>query len=301
MSDIRNIDIRRLDGGLLLIFRELLRLRRGSDVATYLGLSQPAVSHALARLRELLDDPLFVRKSHGLEPTRRAIELGPKVEAILDMAVSILEPSSAFDPTKSDRCFVISAPLHIMHVLAVPLTRLLREQSPKVTFEIQPYHSGSIAELNRMEVDLVIGAYAEMPTGVINRLLYTDHFCVVASKDHPKIRNNTISLEQIGEIEHIFASSRTKTAGGNGLPSPRLIPRRAVVGDWHTALLMISQTDAIGACPRRFAEMYASQLNIQLLESPYDTKPIQVSITRRIADNEAAVDWFVNCLEEAAA
>ena len=86
MSDFDLNQIRRLDGGLLLVFRELLRTRRASTVAERLGLSPSAISHALTRLRDLFNDQLFVRRPHGFEPTRRALELGPKIEALIDLS-----------------------------------------------------------------------------------------------------------------------------------------------------------------------------------------------------------------------
>ena len=85
MSDINQLDIRRIDGGLLLVFRELCRRRRTTAVAAHLGLSQSAVSHALGRLRDLFGDPLFLRRPHGLEPTPRALELAPRIEALIDL------------------------------------------------------------------------------------------------------------------------------------------------------------------------------------------------------------------------
>src|SRR6187549_935469 len=105
MSDIDTSKLRRLDGGLMLVFRELLRTGRASQAAERLGLSQPAISHALTRLRDLFDDQLFVRRPHGFEPTRRALELGPQVEALIALAGEALSPDSRFDPARSDRLF----------------------------------------------------------------------------------------------------------------------------------------------------------------------------------------------------
>src|SRR5687768_8137790 len=99
MSDIDQNKLRRLDGGLLLVFRELLRAGRASVAAERLGLSQPAISHALGRLRDLFDDPLFVRRPHGFEPTRRAQELGPQIEALIGLAGAALSPDNSFEPT----------------------------------------------------------------------------------------------------------------------------------------------------------------------------------------------------------
>src|SRR5262245_7663517 len=105
MTDIDTNKLRRLDGGLLLVIRELLHERRASRVAESLGLSQPAISHALTRLRDLFDDPLFVRRPHGFEPTRRALELGPQIDALIGLAGQALTPDAGFDPAVSRRLF----------------------------------------------------------------------------------------------------------------------------------------------------------------------------------------------------
>src|SRR5947207_632997 len=98
MSDIDINDIRRLDGNLLLVFRELARTRRTTEAAARLGVTQSTISHALARLRALFRDPLFARRPHGLEPTPRALELGPRIEALLDMTSAVLARDGGFDP-----------------------------------------------------------------------------------------------------------------------------------------------------------------------------------------------------------
>src|SRR5690348_16868634 len=110
MSDIDTNKLRRLDGGLLLVFRELLRTGRASQAAARLGLSQPAISHALGRLRDLFDDPLFVRRPHGFEPTRRALDLGPQIERLIGLADAALSPDARFDPAHSRRVFRFGAP-----------------------------------------------------------------------------------------------------------------------------------------------------------------------------------------------
>src|SRR5215813_14937949 len=110
MSDFDQNKIRRLDGGLLLVFRELLRTGRASVAAERLGLSPSAISHALTRLREVFDDPLFIRRPHGFEPTRRAEQLGPQVEALLALAHRTVTRDAGFDPAASTREFRFAAP-----------------------------------------------------------------------------------------------------------------------------------------------------------------------------------------------
>src|SRR5438067_3914430 len=122
MSNFDKLKIRRLDGGLLLIFRELLADRRASEVSQRLGLSQSAISHALTRLRDLFGDPLFIRKSHGFEPTRRALELGPRIEALIDLIGTTVSENGRFDPKRSRRRFAIASPDYFMTLIADRLT-----------------------------------------------------------------------------------------------------------------------------------------------------------------------------------
>src|SRR5947209_20555192 len=121
MSEFDLNQIRRLDGGLLLVFRELLRTGRASTVAQRLGLSPSAISHALNRLRELFDDPLFIRRPHGFEPTRRAEELGPQVEALIELTARTQTRDLGFDPQLSKRAFRFVAPEFVTALIGAEL------------------------------------------------------------------------------------------------------------------------------------------------------------------------------------
>src|SRR6187431_3117671 len=128
MRDIDENKIKQLDGSLLLVLRELLRQRRTTLVARRLGLSQSAVSHALARLRVLFGDPLFVREPHGLRPTRHALTLAPKVEALLADMGQALGMADAFDAKSAERGFRIGAPDHLATLLAPELLRVFASE-----------------------------------------------------------------------------------------------------------------------------------------------------------------------------
>src|SRR5689334_23625292 len=134
MSEFDQMKLRRLDGGLLLIFRELLTQRRASEVSQRLGLSQSAISHALSRLRDLFGDPLFIRKSHGFEPTRRAMELGPKIEGLIDLTGGTVSESGGFDPGHSRRRFNIVAEESIASLIADGLAESVRREAPTAMF-----------------------------------------------------------------------------------------------------------------------------------------------------------------------
>src|SRR5215210_4732084 len=129
MSDMSIDDVRRLDGGLLLVFREVLRTGSATATAARLGVSQSAVSHALARLRRIHQDPLFLRRPHGLEPTRRAVELGPLVD-VLENTAALFGRSAAFDPATSDRRVTLAAPEFVVAMIGGPMLRRWRTTAP---------------------------------------------------------------------------------------------------------------------------------------------------------------------------
>src|SRR6185295_7659004 len=137
MSDIDANNIRRLDGGLLLVFRGLLRRRQTTAVARELGLSQSAVSHALTRLREIFDDALFTRRPHGLEPTRRALELAPRIDALIDLADETLKREGTFEPAHSQRRFGLVAPEFVTALVGAKLVQSFRKQAPTASFYVQ--------------------------------------------------------------------------------------------------------------------------------------------------------------------
>src|ERR1700736_982408 len=110
MDSIDDIHIRRLDLTLLIVFEKLLKARRMSAVAIEMGLTQSAVSHAVGRLRSVFDDPLFVRKGAGVEPTARAQLLGPPLAEALTSIRDAIQIGRHFDPETAIRQFTVAAP-----------------------------------------------------------------------------------------------------------------------------------------------------------------------------------------------
>src|SRR5262249_36835394 len=133
MSDIKKPDIRKLAGNLLRVSRELARTRRTTEAAQRLRVTQSTVSHALARLRDVFDDPLFVRRPHGLEPTPRALELAPRIDGLIDMAGAVLT-REGFDPALSERRFRLAAPEFVAALIGGPLVQTFQREAPRASF-----------------------------------------------------------------------------------------------------------------------------------------------------------------------
>lgn len=299
MTDIGISNIRKLDGSLLLVFRELLRSRNASETARRLSLSQSAISHNLARLRDLFDDPLFVRKPHGLEPTRRAIELGPQVEELMNVAARTLG-GTRFDPATSDRTFLFAAPEYFTAQIGTGLADLFESEAPSARFWCQYLPQQNVfTDLRRGELDLAVGRFEEqVPAHIELERLYREEYCIVLRRDHPTIRGR-VGSRQVYRLSYIFAGSQSELTLMEIEADYSEYNMLAVVPQWLTALCIVATTDAATICPRRLAERQARALNLQVLKSPIDIPEFDVSLARRRGDNDPGISWFAQAIRDA--
>jgi len=304
MSDIDNDDIRRIDGGLLLVFRELIRRRRTTAVAVHLGLSQSAVSHALGRLRDLFGDPLFLRRPHGLEPTNRALELAPRIEALIDMMGAAVRSDHGFDPARSGRTFNLAATEYGVGLIDGAFVTRFRNAAPNATFALQHMRGfAALDALRRGLIDAALGRFESLPTGFASQNLLEDRYCVVARRDHPTI-HGSISLGRWMRTGHIFASAYSHddeilgpAVGEDPMPTGRVVTT-AVVPRWEMALELVAGSDSIATCPRRLAEQRAQALGLQVLDPPGFTQTWTLAAARR-DEADPGLDWFCGLLKDA--
>jgi DNA-binding transcriptional LysR family regulator len=292
MTDIDTIAIRRVDGGLLLIFRELLRQQRTTAVAARLGLSQSAVSHALTRLRDVFADPLFVRRPHGLEPTRRALELGPRIDALLKQLSDTIVAPAAFVPSTSTRRFLFSAPEFIAALIGPELTARFRKRAPRASFVIAFLPADKALDGLRQGMgDVALGRFESLPSGFAQETIYRDRYCVVARAGHPRIKRR-MTATQYAEIGHVYAYSESETVPAERGETPE-IAFTASVPLWLTALQMVAVSDAIATVPRKLAQRQARFLKLQVLPPPFEPKTIEVSAVRRAGTLDPGIDWLL--------
>ena len=305
MNEFDQAQIRKLDGGLLLIFRELLARRRASEVAQHLGLSPSAISHALSRLRDIFGQPLFIRRAHGLEPTQRALELGPRIEALLTLMGETLSSDTGFDPARSRRRFGIACSEEIASLLGVGLVRTFAAEAPRAAFAIRwAILDRALRAVRRGEVDLALGVFRQIPAGLVATPLYEDEYCVIARRGHPKV-NGSVDLITYGRTDHIFVGTpdgalseeavidrEALDATYGPMPPPGLVKARGYVTLWETAMLIVSGSDTLADCPRRLAVQYADRLGLQVLDPPFSPFRFRVQAVRAAAGDQG-VDWLV--------
>lgn len=284
----------------MLSFREVMRCGNATEAARRLNVSQSAISHALARLRDLFGDPLFLRRPHGLEPTRRALALAPRIDALLALAAETMGLNEAFDPRGASRLFRIAAPEFVAALFGARLIEILEPYAPKLLFQcLHLSPEASLQALQRGDVDLALGRFEGLALRDFSvDPLYEDRFCVVARRGHPKVRVR-MSAALYERMPHVWAASYSEVLPSDANAVHRHLVTAAIVPHWLTALVLVSTTDVLATCPRRLAQRQAPVLNLRLLDPPWHSPPFTVHVARRRQGRDPGVDWILDRVLEA--
>ena len=205
-------NLNQIDLNLLVYLEVLLRERNVTQAANQLGLSQPAMSNGLRRLRALFDDPLLVRTSEGMTPTERALELEPLVKEILLGVDRAMQPATEFAPGAAQMVVRIMASDYAESTLFPAVLNELREHAPGITLDIMNPSDVSFLDVERGKVDLVINRFDQMPQSFHQITLWEDSFSCLLSPDNPILED--FSLQTYLRADHIWVS---KTGMGVGV------------------------------------------------------------------------------------
>jgi DNA-binding transcriptional LysR family regulator len=294
MSDIDVKNIRRLDGGLLLVFRELMRQRSATAAAKQLRFSQSAISHSLTRLRDIFGDPLFMRRAHGLEPTRRALSLATRIDELIDLTSAAIHGKDTFDPADTQRQFRLAAAEFVTILISSKLADIFQQSAPNASFGIG-FHAQEAAldALRSGEIDLALGRYRKLSAELLVEPLFEDRYCVVARLDHPRLKGR-ITRSLYSEMKHVLAWAPSEVAT-DSMPDIRGgYSAVAVVPHWLTALTLVARSDLIATVPRRLAKRQADLLGLQIMAVPFPHPPFVVSLVRRARHEDLGVTWLLD-------
>src|SRR6202165_2699359 len=193
-----------IDLNLLVVFDAIMRDRSVTRAGQRLGLSQPAMSHALTRLRHMLKDELFVRSPNGMIPTPKAEALATPIRIALDGLQQSLEPVQ-FEPSKATATFRIAVDNYAAIVLVAPIAAHIARIAPGVTLDFRPSGTLNVLDqLDRSELHLAMGPSGVQGERFSRRRLLQDQFVVVYRKGHPaaKAREfSTATLTTLGQLE----------------------------------------------------------------------------------------------------
>jgi DNA-binding transcriptional LysR family regulator len=296
MDSISITHIRRLDLTLLIVFDRLLEMQNMSDVAAELGLTQSAVSHAVARLRSIFDDQLFIRSGAGVEATPQALRLGPHLRAALAEVRGALQIGRSFDPGSASRRFTLAAPDTIIAVLAPTMLRELTRTAPKcqIIFRMLPPDRAAAA-VAAGEVDLAVGTVLDPPKNTIGRRLAAETFGVVSMRDHPRI-GKKLDLDTYCRLDHLLVSHDREPHGIvdeilGGIGRKRRIA--AVMPHLTLAFATASRSEAIITAPRSACSFAATVFAVDLHHPPIEIPGFDLTLLRQESDrHDPAITWL---------
>lgn len=304
MADIRDIDVRRIDATLLMVFLGCMRHRKATAVAEEMGLTQPAISHALKRLRSLYNDPLFLRRAHGLEPTALALQLEPMILQVVRLMSDTLTTQEEFDPATSKANLKIGAFDYELTTIVPDLIAHLRHVSPGISLQAYPLTNRDALEaLVDGQIDMAIG-YFELPPHsqdiFVTEALLNERYVVAAHAAHP-IFAQPLTLESYATAEHLLVSpfGPMKTMVDYAVQvrgHQRLV--RTTVPTLFSGMSVIEQTDLVVTVPERLAARFADRFNLVYKPLPFSGGTFQLHLVRHVRDAQNTVQsWLAQELK----
>jgi DNA-binding transcriptional LysR family regulator len=268
MNEMDNFDL-----NLLKVFDALWRRGHLGRAGEELNLSQPAMSHSLKRMREQMNDPLFLKVRTGMQPSPRAVQLAPVVQSVLANVREHMLIAPLFDPAKARRTFtIVMSDVGEMAFLPRLLARLMKD-APFIDIQtISPSHRDLMDLLERSKVDLAIGFFPDLDgSDVFQQRLFRHGFVCLARTGHPVV-NGKISQKQFRELSHVVVRTEGRSQElveqylrTNG------VKRRELLNSPHflSIPMVIASTDLIVTVPVPVGEVFARIADVQVLNPPY--------------------------------
>jgi len=282
------------DLNLLIVFDAIMQERNVTRAGSRIGLSQPAVSHALTRLRHMLKDELFIRTPEGMAPTPRAEALAlPLRNALSEMQLA-LEPA-AFEPAAADRRFTVAVNNYAAVVLVPPLVAAVAAAAPAVHLDLRPSGTLDLVErLDRGEFDLALSGLASPGERFITAPLLEDPFVMVMRRGHPASQHK-LSAAAFAALPHLEISSSHEDTGfiDRWLAGEGLVRRIALEAPYLSAAPILVQSDMVATLSRRIAQEFVRNHPLQLYEPPYDSPCVRTTMLwHRRLDRHPAHRWL---------
>lgn len=291
---------------LLRCFAALMAERSVSKAAQKLGLSQPAASHALGRLRRLFDDPLLLKGHGGMTPTARALELETGVRTLLDGIGRLALRPAEFVPDRTRARFVVMSPEFVEYLLAPRLAAYAETRAPGVDIAFRSsdpeqapgwFASG--------EIDVRLGWVPDPPPLLRVKMLFRDPLVCIARRGHPKLKGR-ISQAQYLEIPHVRVEQpRTRVSSGAvDAAVAALGGRLRVALQVQNAFALahaVAQSNLVSTVPQRLAQAMAAQHPLQILALPIDVPDVRIAMYWHERNHkQPAQRWFRQLLADTA-
>ncbi|HEY8609130.1 MAG TPA: LysR family transcriptional regulator [Noviherbaspirillum sp.] len=288
--------ISRVDLNLFTVFEAIYTEGSVTRASQKLNLTQPAISHALGRLRQIFNDPLFVRQGHAMVSTPLARTMIEPVRRALRGLEVTLNGVSSFDPASTAKTFNLAVRDVLEATILPPLLRRVLERAPLVDVAaIQADRRELVGELAAGTLDGAIDVLLPLPSEVMRTRIYRDSTVVVVRKGHPQI-DGAIDIETYLRQDHILASSRRRGPGLEDFELSRFGLERHIrlrCQHYYAACRVVSQSDMLLTMPGRYAQIANRQLGNQILPFPLDVPAFDIFLYWHAnVDADPANRWF---------
>ena len=308
------MNLKNVDLNLLIYLDALLRKRSVTKAAEAMGISQPAMSNGLQRLRTLFADPLLIRTKEGMSPTERAEQLQPLIRDIVASVEKAVEPDKGFDPQVSDRVFRLSVSDYSECTLMPPLLTRLARIAPNIALDILTPSDVSFEDVESGTVDLVINRFDVLPQSFHVKTIWRDGFSCMISRQNP-IRKD-FSLESYLAASHVWVS---KTGMGIGVGvEPSAVQQLGWVDDalarlgekrrirvftrhYQAAMQLAELRDLVITLPSKSANLQKGNPDIVILPPPFEIPDIELKMAwSPLLQHNPAHQWLRGLIAEVA-
>jgi DNA-binding transcriptional LysR family regulator len=295
------MDLHGIDLNLLVAFDALMAERSVTRAGTRIGRTQPAMSAALARLRSLLKDELFIRGPNGLQPTPRALDLAEPLGRALAEIQRTLEFTQGFEPSTSAATFTLGLSDHPTFVVLPRLLETLRIEAPGVVLRIRNFtaRDDAIAMLDAGEVDLAIGVPPSATGRILTRPLFEERFVCILRKGHPAAQA-PLDLAAFLALSHLLVSPENERFGlVDAALAKRGLKRRLALTLPHmyAAPLLIARSDMIATLMGGVVAASGHSDELDVLVPPLELEPVPFVLSwHRRNDVHPAQRWFRECV-----
>lgn len=272
----------RYDLNLLPIFVALMEERSVTRAAERVGMTQPALSNALSRLRVMLQDQLFIRERYGIQPTPVALDLAPAIAAALARLDDAISGQQAFDPAQAERLFTIAPNGYVEFVLVPAIVARLQQVAPGIKLRLTPY-GNDLVETGVVSgtTALVLGRIVDPPDNLVVQHLLDEGLACVVRADHPEV-GEAITREQFETLKHvnIVPPGRMRAGLFQALAQQQLKRDVAIsVTNFFAVAEMVAVTDYCATLPNLICRRLAHDPRLKVLAAPVDlgTFPVEMA------------------------
>ena len=254
-------------------FDAIYKERNVTRAAERINISQPAMSAILTRLRDLLNDPLFIRDKFGVTPTDKAMTIHPEIERALDILDSVVQGEQRFTPLTEKRTFTIAANEYFQIVILPPLLRHLREYAPNIRIDCSTF-TQDLEDTGMVTggTDLAFGRISDPADSLIVQQTMTESLACLACASHSTIKQR-LSIQQLEKCSHIVVQPYGKLKTGVFQPlSTQKIERNiaCTVTHFHLVNDVLIDSDYIAILPKQLCDIFSQRKNIKQLSLPVD-------------------------------